>query len=426
MTSPRRALRRRWFRASLGSCLALLAAPALAQVHPDDIVVIAHRAGTAGPAPELTLPAFDNAINVGSDWVECDVHVTADRVPICFHDFTVDRTTDGTGPTASFTLEEIKALDAGSWFDEAWAGIQVPTLEEALTLMNGRTTVILDIKVNGIGPEIRDVVDRVGFPDEDLVGWVRFGRIMANEFSSFFPTSRVIFGLGTQCADPARIAASAAAGDTGVACTTDVIDQALVDDVQAEGMLMVAYPPRFGGPSIPYQISLGVDATVVENPEFWAATIASCHDGIDNDGDGLFDFPEDPGCFTWADASEEPDCSDGLRSNRDDLTDFPDDPGCEDAEDPLEDFACEDGFDNDGDGFFDFPEDPGCALATSHQEAPACDDGLDNDDDGATDFPDDLQCTAAWDEREASARCGLGHELVLLLLPAFVAARRRR
>jgi hypothetical protein len=80
--------------------------------------------------------------------------------------------------------------------------------------------------------------------------------------------------------------------------------------------------------------------------------------------------------------------------------------------------ACDDDLDNDGDGLADFPTDPGCADATDGSELSpnvACDDGLDNDRDGLIDFPGDPHCASVSDRSERPPRCGLGFELVLLL-----------
>jgi len=96
--------------------------------------------------------------------------------------------------------------------------------------------------------------------------------------------------------------------------------------------------------------------------------------------------------------------------------------------------ACSNGVDDDGDGLVDFPADPGCRAAESALENPRCDDDLDNDRDGGTDWdgagvgPADPQCLLApWSNREAATRaCGLGFELALLLPPLLLARRRRR
>ncbi len=91
----------------------------------------AHR-GDVESAPENTIPALVAAVAKGAHQIEFDVALTSDGHLILMHDLTVDRTTDGTGKPGDLTFAQIRALDAGSWFDAEYAGTQVPTLEEAL------------------------------------------------------------------------------------------------------------------------------------------------------------------------------------------------------------------------------------------------------------------------------------------------------
>ena len=92
-------------------------------------ILLAHR-GDLAHAPENTLPSFSQAIQKGADGVELDAKLTVDGHVIVIHDETVDRTTNGKGKVASFTLEDIRRLDAGAWFGAKFAGTQVPLLEE--------------------------------------------------------------------------------------------------------------------------------------------------------------------------------------------------------------------------------------------------------------------------------------------------------
>ena len=96
--------------------------------------IASHRGGGA-MAPENTLPAISAALAAGFDYVEVDVALTADRQPVLMHDATVDRTTNGHGRVSTLTLAEVKALDAGSWFDPAYAGTPVPTFAEFLDVL---------------------------------------------------------------------------------------------------------------------------------------------------------------------------------------------------------------------------------------------------------------------------------------------------
>ena len=91
--------------------------------------------GAAAYAPENTLEGLYTAADMGIDWVEFDVKLTKDQVPILFHDDTLDRTTNGSGPVAEKTLEEIRELEAGSWFSDSFSGIRIPTLEEAVEVL---------------------------------------------------------------------------------------------------------------------------------------------------------------------------------------------------------------------------------------------------------------------------------------------------
>jgi glycerophosphoryl diester phosphodiesterase len=97
---------------------------------------VAHR-GDSARAPENTLPAYRKALRLGVTRLEMDVQFTSDGTPVLMHDLTVTRTTDGTGRLAALSLAQVRALDAGSWFSEGYAGVKVPTLYEVLDY--GRT-----------------------------------------------------------------------------------------------------------------------------------------------------------------------------------------------------------------------------------------------------------------------------------------------
>lgn len=96
--------------------------------------VIGHR-GAASYAPENTLESIHTAADIGTEWVELDVKLTKDDIPIIFHDDELDRTTNGSGLVAEATYEEIQQLEAGSWFGDSFSGIKIPTLEEAVDVL---------------------------------------------------------------------------------------------------------------------------------------------------------------------------------------------------------------------------------------------------------------------------------------------------
>jgi glycerophosphoryl diester phosphodiesterase len=96
-------------------------------------LVIAHR-GDSLNAPENTIEAYRRAIELGTEMIEADVNLTSDGRLVMIHDASVDRTTNGSGRVRDLTLAEVRRLDAGSWFDERFAGARVPTTEETVEL----------------------------------------------------------------------------------------------------------------------------------------------------------------------------------------------------------------------------------------------------------------------------------------------------
>lgn len=91
---------------------------------------VGHR-GAPFRYPENTLASFRAAVEAGAGALELDVHLTSDGHPVVMHDSTVDRTTDGSGPIAEKTLQEIRGLNAGHR-DGADGRFPVPTLAEVL------------------------------------------------------------------------------------------------------------------------------------------------------------------------------------------------------------------------------------------------------------------------------------------------------
>jgi glycerophosphoryl diester phosphodiesterase len=95
--------------------------------------VIGHR-GAAARAPENTLAGLRRARALGCSWVEFDVRLTADGVPVLCHDPRLDRTTDGSGAVSAMSFGAVRDCDSGGWFGAEFAGERIPTLKEALSL----------------------------------------------------------------------------------------------------------------------------------------------------------------------------------------------------------------------------------------------------------------------------------------------------
>ncbi|MGO4270705.1 glycerophosphodiester phosphodiesterase [Paenibacillus sp. TAF58] len=97
-------------------------------------IIIGHR-GAAGEAPENTLASFALAVEQGAEGIELDVHITKDGEIVVCHDATLDRTTNGSGLICDHSWSELKSLDAGAWFSEAFTGERLPLLCEVFDLL---------------------------------------------------------------------------------------------------------------------------------------------------------------------------------------------------------------------------------------------------------------------------------------------------
>ena len=106
----------------------------------DTPLVIAHRT-TMGHAPENTLMGIRQALDMRCDGVEVDVQLSADGVPVLFHDDELQRTTNATGPLADRTYAELQRLEAGE-------GEPVPSLRDALQLVDGQMLLVAELKIS--------------------------------------------------------------------------------------------------------------------------------------------------------------------------------------------------------------------------------------------------------------------------------------
>lgn len=132
---------------------------ALAKEKHKDILNVSHR-GASGHAPEHTLVSYKMGEQMHGDYIEVDLQMTKDGHLIAMHDEKVDRTTNGTGYVKDFTLNEIKGLDAGSWFNEKYpqyanpeyTGLEVPTLEEVFQKFGKNASYYIETKSPDIYP----------------------------------------------------------------------------------------------------------------------------------------------------------------------------------------------------------------------------------------------------------------------------------
>ncbi len=110
------------------------------------VIAVGHR-GAAAYAPENTVASFDEAIRLGAKAVEFDLRIAGDGTLVVLHDETVDRTTNGHGPIHQLSRIDLLRLDAGSWFNSRFAGVRIPTLEEALLAIAFDAQPVIELKV---------------------------------------------------------------------------------------------------------------------------------------------------------------------------------------------------------------------------------------------------------------------------------------
>jgi glycerophosphoryl diester phosphodiesterase len=161
--------------------------------NPDKFLVMAHRGGRS-LGPENTVYTFKRAIELGTDLLEMDLQTTSDGALVILHDREVDRTTNGKGAVDSFTLSDLKKLDAGfRWSPDNSSsyplrnkGIMVPTLTEVLKAFPD-TRINIEIKssqVNTIQDLCRTIRDN-GMSEKVMVACFDAGKL--GEFRSICP-----------------------------------------------------------------------------------------------------------------------------------------------------------------------------------------------------------------------------------------------
>jgi len=234
---------------------------------PGDAAFIASHRGGGATAPENTLPAITSALHGGFDYVEVDVALTADWHPVLMHDATVDRTTDGQGALAALTLDQVRTLDAGSWFGPEFAGTPVPTLGEFLDALAGSPgRAIVELKGAWDAASVAAAIDEVSA--RKLERRVVIASFDARSLAFAAAASETVARLLILKHVPEDVVLAAAeAGVRGV-----IVDRKevlarpqLVDEVHAAGVRIVVYTLNRDS-QWDAVTALGVDGIVTDDP----------------------------------------------------------------------------------------------------------------------------------------------------------------
>lgn len=114
-------------------------------------LIIAHR-GHGVAAPENTLSAYKLAKEAGAEMIETDVNITKDGHLVIMHDWKLGRTTNQKGPVHEYSLDELRRMEAGSWFDKKYTGEKIPTVEEAIKFAQ-ENNIYMCFEVKGGNPD---------------------------------------------------------------------------------------------------------------------------------------------------------------------------------------------------------------------------------------------------------------------------------
>jgi glycerophosphoryl diester phosphodiesterase len=195
--------------------------------------IIGHR-GVCGHEPENTLRSIRRAIKLGVDMIEIDVFRLPTGEIILMHDDRVDRTTNGHGLTLSLGFEYLRRLDAGK-------GEQIPTLQEAIELINKRVPLNIEIKNPGssaaVAAVLQDYLNKGWRPEDFLVSSYNHHELLA--FKNVMPTVKtaaLIYSVPLDyagCCIPLR--------SEIIAPATDLITPEFVTDAHERGLLVYAW-----------------------------------------------------------------------------------------------------------------------------------------------------------------------------------------
>jgi glycerophosphoryl diester phosphodiesterase len=234
-------------------------------------LIIAHR-GASGQAPENTMAAFELAIELGADIIELDVRRSSDGALVVIHDATVNRTTTGDfrGAVADLTLAELKSLDAGSWRGEQFAGEPIPTLDEVLERLGGRTRFLIELKEAGIEADVARAIRDAGVTDSVMMQ--SFDAKSVGAIAALMPETPagVLFrapGLLGRIFLARRVIRRSAAADAAFAAINyRAITKPLVRSIRAAGLGVYAWTVN-SAPAMRAIVALGLDGIITNYPE---------------------------------------------------------------------------------------------------------------------------------------------------------------
>lgn len=234
---------------------------------------IGHR-GAASLAPENTLAAVRAALAAGVDGIEFDVRRSADGLPIVIHDDNLKRTTDGGDvKVAGRTLEQLRALDAGSWGDwkasGRFAGEKLPLLDEFVAeVVRGGAFPVVELKVAGLEAETAEVLNRHAVADRAWVISFQYG--VMETFADKYPAVSIAWLVDKKNFQEMGLAgvvqAATLVGCKALNAQFQTVTPELVEAVHAAGMLMLVWTVN-KSEDMERMVRMGVDGITTDRPQ---------------------------------------------------------------------------------------------------------------------------------------------------------------
>jgi glycerophosphoryl diester phosphodiesterase len=243
--------------------------------NPGDAAFVAAHRGDRANFPENTLPALRAVLESDFNFVEADLHLTADNVPVIIHDKTVDRTTNGTGEVSSFTLAELKKLDAGSWYGAEFAGTRVPSLEEFLVhFADSKKEAMLELKGVWTQDEVRIVTALMNsYGVSDRVIFEAFGYRTLTSLKLAAPQFPRVIIKHHLPQNPVRLAQKFGAIAVLTSPESLIENPQAVQQLHSAGLGIVLYTLN-SSQSWSSAITLGVDGIITDRPSSLDAWLA--------------------------------------------------------------------------------------------------------------------------------------------------------
>ncbi len=233
--------------------------------------LIGHR-GVKDLCPENTLESITRAFEIGLTFVEIDVKISKDKLPILLHDDTLDRTTNGSGLAIDYDYENIKKLDAGKFFYKKNTNIFVPKLEDTLNLcINNNGNLNIELKPNKNFEkentlQIYELTKNfhqidIFFSSFDMISILEISKLYPQSFRSFLLEDFKEYSID----DLINLSINNDLKICGL--NIDLVSTDIIKKIKESNMLITVYSDKNINLSDANDIfSLGIDSVFIDNP----------------------------------------------------------------------------------------------------------------------------------------------------------------